>query len=88
MPTGLAGAGFGSGTTGNPFRAWHWCMGGAWLSGSLGCLICWGVTSYGGGGLVLLGLYDLDICQLIVLPINASEMIHKLHQIQLPSDLH
>ena len=26
----LGGAGFGSGMTGKPHRAWHQCMGGAW----------------------------------------------------------
>ena len=32
---GLVRAVFCSGTTGKPRRAWHWCMGGAWVHGVL-----------------------------------------------------
>ena len=28
---GLGGVKIGSGMTGKPCRAWHWCMGGAWV---------------------------------------------------------
>ena len=65
MTPGLAGARFGSGTTGKLGRAWHWWMGGAWVHCMVGSDLV-GATLM--GGVVLLFddfqsmlLQDLDI---------------------------
>ena len=54
MTPGLAGLGFGSGTTGKLGRACHRCMGGAWHWGAW-CGALGGLLHFRGGGVLFGG---------------------------------